>query len=138
MNFQTNVILTQEDADWLDEQTLAIRKKNRKSLSRSALLRGLLQAARAVQLTCLPFKRYSKTICTLAVTCPKRADAPSLPQLNRIKEAFRCESWSPLQLFSALPKTRKTGLALTSAAPLRRADARRLGFFKYTVAFYAL
>jgi hypothetical protein len=50
MHFQTNVILTQEDADWLDEQTLAFRKNNRKSLSRSALLRALLQAARAVEL----------------------------------------------------------------------------------------
>ena len=50
MHFQTNVILTQDDADWLDEQTLAFRKNNRKALSRSALLRALLQGARAVQL----------------------------------------------------------------------------------------
>jgi hypothetical protein len=44
MHFQTNVILNQDDANWLDEQTLAFRKNNRKSLSRSALLRALLQA----------------------------------------------------------------------------------------------
>lgn len=50
MHFQTNVILTHEDADWLDEQILAFRKNNRKSLNRSALLRALLHAARAVQL----------------------------------------------------------------------------------------
>jgi len=50
MHFQTNVILTQEDANWLDEQTLAFRKNNRKSLSRSALLRALLQAARTINL----------------------------------------------------------------------------------------
>ena len=50
MHFQTNVILTQDDADWLDEQTLAFRKSNRKPLSRSALLRAIVQGARAAQL----------------------------------------------------------------------------------------
>jgi hypothetical protein len=50
MQFQTNVILAQEDADWLDEQALAFRKNNRKPLSRSALLRAVLQGARLAQL----------------------------------------------------------------------------------------
>jgi hypothetical protein len=50
MHFQTNVILTQDDAVWLDEQTLAFRKNNRKPLSRSALLRAILQGARMVDL----------------------------------------------------------------------------------------
>jgi hypothetical protein len=43
MHFQTNVILTQEDADWLDEQILAFRKNNRKSLSPQELHPGLKQ-----------------------------------------------------------------------------------------------
>jgi hypothetical protein len=50
MHFQTNVILTHEDADWLDQQALAFRKNNRKSLSRSALLRALIQGARIIKL----------------------------------------------------------------------------------------
>jgi hypothetical protein len=68
MHFQTNVILTQDDADWLDEQTLAFRKNNRKSLSRSALLRAVLQGARAVQLDlsrCQSEKQIAEGIASL-------------------------------------------------------------------------
>jgi hypothetical protein len=68
MHFQTNVILTQEDADWLDEQILAFRKNNRKSLNRSALLRALLHAARAVQLNvsrCPSEKHIAESVADL-------------------------------------------------------------------------
>jgi hypothetical protein len=44
MHFSTNVILTQAGADWLDEQALMMRKKNRVPMTRSAFLRAFVKA----------------------------------------------------------------------------------------------
>ena len=42
MKFQTNIVLSESAADWLDTQALAIRKRTRVYVSRSALLRALV------------------------------------------------------------------------------------------------
>jgi hypothetical protein len=42
MNFQTNVVLSQSAADWLDTQALAIRKGQHAYSSRSAFVRALV------------------------------------------------------------------------------------------------
>jgi hypothetical protein len=42
MGFQTNIVLSQSAADWLDTQALAIRKRQRAYISRSAFMRALV------------------------------------------------------------------------------------------------
>ena len=42
MGFQTNIVLSQSAADWLDTQALAIRKGQRAYISRSAFVRALV------------------------------------------------------------------------------------------------
>jgi len=42
MRFQTNIVLSQSAADWLDTQALAIRKGQRAYISRSAFVRALV------------------------------------------------------------------------------------------------
>ena len=42
MEFQTNIVLSQSAADWLDTQALAIRKNKRAYISRSAFVRAVV------------------------------------------------------------------------------------------------
>ena len=42
MGFQTNIVLSQSAADWLDTQALAIRKGQHAYISRSAFVRALV------------------------------------------------------------------------------------------------
>jgi hypothetical protein len=42
MGFQTNIVLSQSAADWLDAQALAIRKNKRAYVSRSAFVRAVV------------------------------------------------------------------------------------------------